>query len=200
MGQRTSISTQGLVWLHDKSRFEGRLKIPRGKCNCYNGHMLVCQMPQKLYHRCPRNRFERQCLCYGLLKKKNSMPLTENYSPMVLAFAWCRKSYKSLLEPNYFEHQSLRIVLLLLICLIWFLQFLHHRRRTTKSSGDHFTKKRASFQCELAFSFTTVCRKLASFSKKASQLFKVFHKATRFLWPRKHASHAVIGQNRFHKS
>ena len=30
---------------------------------------------------------------------------------------------------------------------------------------DHFTKKQASFQSELASSFTTVCRKLAGFSK-----------------------------------
>ena len=35
---------------------------------------------------------------------------------------------------------------------------------TAEATGDHFfTEKRASFQSELAFSFTTVCRKLASF-------------------------------------
>ena len=35
---------------------------------------------------------------------------------------------------------------------------------------DHFTKKRASFQSELAFSFTTVCRKLASFLRCFTKL------------------------------
>ena len=41
--------------------------------------------------------------------------------------------------------------------------FSTHVNIRQTSSGDHFTKKRASFQSELAFSFTTVCRKLAGF-------------------------------------
>ena len=51
------------------------------------------------------------------------------------------------------------------------------------TSGDHFTKKRASFQSELAFSFTTVCRKLASFSKKLACFFRCFTKLLAFCDP-----------------
>ena len=40
-------------------------------------------------------------------------------------------------------------------------------------SGDCFTKKRVGFQSELAFSFTTVCRKLAGFSKSLLAMFGV---------------------------
>ena len=52
-----------------------------------------------------------------------------------------------------------------------------------KYSGDHFTKKRASFQSELAFSFTTVCRKLASFSKKLAGFLGCFTKLLAFCDP-----------------
>ena len=49
--------------------------------------------------------------------------------------------------------------------------------------ADHFTKKRASFQSELAFSFTTVCRKLASFSKKLARFLRCFTKLLAFCDP-----------------
>ena len=49
--------------------------------------------------------------------------------------------------------------------------------------GGHFTKKRASFQSELAFSFTTVCRKLASFSKKLARFLRCFTKLLAFCDP-----------------
>ena len=48
---------------------------------------------------------------------------------------------------------------------------------------DHFTKKRASFQSELAFSSTTVCRKLASFSKKLASFLGCFTKLLAFCDP-----------------
>ena len=68
-----------------------------------------------------------------------------------------------------------------------------------RPSGAHFIKKRAGFQSELAFSFTTVCIKLPGF-QKASSLFLAFHKATRLLWHRKYVRYAVIGQIIFDKS
>ena len=71
--------------------------------------------------------------------------------------------------------------------------------QTMKKSGDHFTKKQAGFQSELAFSFTIVCRKLAGFLKKLA-VFLAFHKAIRLLWRRKHVRSAVIGQILLHKS
>ena len=49
--------------------------------------------------------------------------------------------------------------------------------------GDHFTNKRASFQSELAFSFTTGCRKLASFSKKLARFLRCFTKLLAFCDP-----------------
>ena len=58
-----------------------------------------------------------------------------------------------------------------------------NREPSHRRPGDHFTKKRASFQSELAFSFTTVCRKLASLSKKLARFLRCFTKLLAFCDP-----------------
>ena len=76
---------------------------------------------------------------------------------------------RNLEEGRYVKHNSL-----------WHSDAIY---RHNYRPGDHFTKKRASFQSELAFSFTTVCRKLASFWKKLARFLMCFTKLLAFCDP-----------------